>query len=198
MADVNLNMLPTADITVDISDPTNYDTGINALRLHFATHRAGAVTVAVNNGTDSICLVFINCSNLYIEAFHATGNWRHFKDAVLTPTASVALPIGGAHRDLGTPKIGSFSAGFQWMLGAITSYAGAPIGADDDIKKCLSFLVIAISEATRFETIKTAVTANIDYSEDYDPKDDCANKMTNWSTLTGQNDADVQVPYIES
>jgi hypothetical protein len=185
-------------LTFSYVSKTLYHKSITTLRTHLEKNRAGYVDITIMpyESAPSKLDVRMDRKTLYIDGFRKSpdGQWYHFKDATGW-TGSKALPYGGRHGDLKTNQdTTKFTAGAKFKADQIINFSGDKA---DTLRLGLSYLVVTISEATRFPAVEKNVSGNVGGVETYLPKKDHKKYMSNWATLTKAGGSEVAIPYIK-
>ena len=158
-----------------------YTASITALRTWVAAHRSGTLDINIMpyEAAEKTLVMRMNLQNLYLDGFRSEPGetWYKFEDAVTLPNA-IALKFGGAHRDLMTfdakTKINGET---KFKIDQVINHSG---DMEDKLRLALSFLVVAISEATRFAQIEAHVASALMGPSTYLPIQD-KELMNNWS-----------------
>jgi len=190
------------EFMISFASGAAYARDIATLREHLATLRAGALILKIDlyGGGEHALEVRMNAANLYIDGFRnpESETWYRFKDAA-DWGKTVALPYGGAHRDLLTSDASTvYNGATRYKIEHLAHYDGENA---DELRRGLSFLVVAISEAVRFPKIEKKLVATVfstsgTGSPSYMPcAGDFSTLMTNWQNLSDADSDEVAIKY---
>lgn len=190
------------EFTISYVDGGAYSLSIAALRAHLQNFRSGSILLKIDiyGGGEPALEVRMNAANLYLDGFRKPDaeKWYRFKDARDWGN-TIALPFGGAHRDLMTSDPSTiYNGSTKFKIEHLANFDGKNA---DELRRGLSFLVVTIAEATRFPKIEkrlrdTVFSISGGGSPSYVPgHQDFSTLMTNWQTLSDEDSDEVAVKH---
>jgi hypothetical protein len=186
------------DVELCFANGTLYIEGLSELMSRVARFpRLPLLRVALTSTSEDSATVWalIRPWDLYLWAFeNQHGTWKFNLPGNPVAAGTTLTNITGQHDNLGTGSVTLDAGRVVSALEALANFNGP--AESTAIKRDLACLVVALSEASRFHSVRESVARALDGQGAYALSEDL-DLYKNWSTATNAGDANVAVKLLQ-